>query len=70
MISACSFVRIKGKLPICNSNRLMQRRTKLYCSEMSKNLFSDYHDRGTSEPNGLEIMFTFILTLSSTLGWQ
>ncbi|KRX56652.1 hypothetical protein T06_8773 [Trichinella sp. T6] len=47
-----------------------ERRTKLYCSEMSKKLFSDYHDRGTSEPNGLEIMFTFILTLSSTLGWQ
>ncbi|KRY31670.1 hypothetical protein T01_8004 [Trichinella spiralis] len=30
-------------------NRLSQRKTKLYCSEISKKLFPDYHDRRTTE---------------------
>ncbi|KRX84211.1 hypothetical protein T06_1346 [Trichinella sp. T6] len=43
---------ISRKLPICNSlNHLMQRRTKIHCSEMCKELFPVYHDRRTSERN-------------------
>ncbi|KRX26332.1 hypothetical protein T07_9959, partial [Trichinella nelsoni] len=32
-----------------SSNRLSQRRAKLYCSEISKKLFPGYHDRKRTE---------------------